>query len=512
MVETPSWSQGYVTDTGYTHGFYRELSPAMLSYSLRLAGQRGPDSEKPFAYCELGFGQGFTINALAAAFPHGEFWGTDFNPAHAAQAKMLAQGAGLSNLNIFDAGFAEFAEAATPQFDYIVFHGIWSWIVPEARQAILEFIRRKLKVGGVAYISFNALPGWAAAAPLRHIMFEYGRALGGPTIDRVEQSLDFVNKLVESKLGYFGAVGGLDKRLEQVRKHNKRYVAHEYFNEAWVPDYFSSVASDMAEAKLSYAGSANPLDSFDHLNFAATSRPLLNEAKDPILREVLKDYLLNRQFRRDLFLRGGLALPVPERMARLMDTRFVLTVPRASVPEKARLPLGEMQLKPDIYGPLLDALAAGPVRLGDLAGSAVLPKVTPNMLVEASAVLTGLNYAHPVGSKEIVKARTASVGRLNRLLIGDQVAGEAGDRLISPLTGSDLPATVNDRLFVDALLAKASDPATHAATRLVRMGLTLNAAAKRMSTLADMVPALNDAYKTFTEKSLPLYRLHGILP
>lgn len=511
MVDTPSWSQGYVTDTGYTHGFYRELSPAIISYALRLAGKRGPDIDKPFTYCELGFGQGMTLNALAASYPHGEFWGTDFNPDHAAQAKMMADGAGLSNLKVFDASFQDFAEAATPQFDFIVFHGIWSWIIPEAREGILEFVRKKLKVGGVVYISFNALPGWGPAAPLRHLMYEYGRTLGGGTVDRIDRALDFAGKLVESKQGFFGAVGGLDKRVEQVRKHNRRYVAHEYFNEAWVPDYFSDIAAAMGEAKLSYAGSANPLDAFDHLNINATAKPLLAEAKDPIFREVLKDFLLNRQFRRDLFLRGSLTLPVQERASQLLSTRFVLTVARSAIPEKVKLPLGEMQLKAEIYNPLLDALAAGPTVLGSLLGKPGFEKITGNMLIEASGVLTGLNYAAPVGSEAVVAARKASVGRLNQMMIGPFLAGEVGDRLISPLTGGDLVASVNDRLFVEALLAKAKDPVAHAATRLARLGLTLNAGDKRLSTVADITPVLAGVYKTFTEKTLPVYKLHGIV-
>ncbi|MFD2261690.1 class I SAM-dependent methyltransferase [Lacibacterium aquatile] len=511
MVDTPSWSQGYVTDTGYTHGFYRELSPAIITYALRLAGRRAPDIDKPFTYCELGFGQGMTLNALAAAFPHGEFWGTDFNPDHAAQAKMMADGAGLSNLKVFDASFQDFAEAATPQFDFIVFHGIWSWIIPEARQGILDFVRKKLKVGGAVYISFNALPGWGPAAPLRHLLYEFGRTQGGGTVDKIDKALDFATKLVESKQGFFGSVGGLDKRVEQIRKHNRRYVAHEYFNEAWTPDYFSDIAASMGEAKLSYAGSANPLDGFDHLNLSATAKPLLAEAKDPIFREVLRDFLLNRQFRRDLFLRGNLTLPTQERSAQLLGTRFVLTVARSSIPEKVKLPLGEMQLKAEIYDPLLDALAAGPVMLSSLIGKPEFAKITPNMLIEASAVLTGLNYAHPVGSESLIAARKALVGRLNQMMLGQFLAGEAGDRLISPVTGSEVVASVNDRLFVEALQAKAKDPVAHAANRLTRLGLSLNAGEKRLTTVADIVPVLTGVYKTFTEKTLPVYKQHGIL-
>jgi SAM-dependent methyltransferase len=66
---------------------------------------------------------------------------------------------------LFDESFAEFASRDLPEFDYIGLHGIWSWISDENRAVIVDFIRRKLKVGGVLYISYNTLPGWAPLPP-----------------------------------------------------------------------------------------------------------------------------------------------------------------------------------------------------------------------------------------------------------------------------------------------------------------------------------------------------------
>ena len=64
---------------------------------------------------------------------------------------------------LFDQAFAEFcARPDLPDFDFIGLHGIWSWISDENRAVIVDFIRRKLKVGGVLYISYNTQPGWAA--------------------------------------------------------------------------------------------------------------------------------------------------------------------------------------------------------------------------------------------------------------------------------------------------------------------------------------------------------------
>src|SRR3954464_1895242 len=153
--EMADWNDGYVHDIGYSHGFYREQTPALLNFGLILAGFEHPIIDRPFTYCELGSGQGVSANILAAANPNGEFWATDFNPSHAAGAAQLAASGGLANIHCLDKSFQEFLAMDTPQFDYITLHGIYSWISPESRKAIVDVIASKLRVGGVVYISYN---------------------------------------------------------------------------------------------------------------------------------------------------------------------------------------------------------------------------------------------------------------------------------------------------------------------------------------------------------------------
>ncbi|NDC10280.1 MAG: methyltransferase, partial [Oxalobacteraceae bacterium] len=118
------WTAGYVADIGYTYGYYQELNPARAKLALLNAGLKAPSTQ---AACELGFGQGLSINLHAAASDV-QWFGTDFNPAQAGFAQELAVGAGL-NAKLFDQAFADFAHRADlPEFDFIGLHGIWSWI------------------------------------------------------------------------------------------------------------------------------------------------------------------------------------------------------------------------------------------------------------------------------------------------------------------------------------------------------------------------------------------------
>src|SRR5882762_9667404 len=162
------WTAGYVADIGYTYGYYTELNPLRTRLALLNAQQMVPGIETA---CELGFGQGLSTNIHAAASGV-EWYGTDFNPSQAAFARDLAAKSGAA-AKLYDDAFADFAHRTDlPDFDFIAVHGIWSWISDANREVIVEFIRRKLKVGGILYISYNTLPGWSAFAPMRHLMTE----------------------------------------------------------------------------------------------------------------------------------------------------------------------------------------------------------------------------------------------------------------------------------------------------------------------------------------------------
>ncbi len=189
------WTAGYVADIGYTYGYYAELNPQRVKLAFLNQGLVFPEVSTA---CELGFGQGLSSNFHAAASVT-QWHGTDFNPSQAGFAQELAAASGAS-AKLYDEAFADFANRPDlPDFDYIGLHGIWSWISDENRQVIVDFIRKKLKVGGVLYISYNTLPGWASFAPMRHLMTEHAEVLGSEgrgIVSRIDGALDFAEKLL----------------------------------------------------------------------------------------------------------------------------------------------------------------------------------------------------------------------------------------------------------------------------------------------------------------------------
>ncbi|MEI7457607.1 MAG: class I SAM-dependent methyltransferase [Nitrosomonadales bacterium] len=143
------WTAGYVADIDYTYGYYQELNPLRARMAFLDAALVPPENG---IHCELGFGQGLSVNFHAAA-SNSTWYATDFNPTQAGFAQSLARASGAS-AHLTDEAFTDFCyRTDLPEFDSIGLHGIWSWISDENRRVIVDFVRRKLKVGGVLYIS-----------------------------------------------------------------------------------------------------------------------------------------------------------------------------------------------------------------------------------------------------------------------------------------------------------------------------------------------------------------------
>jgi len=292
------WTAGYVADIGYTYGYYTELNPLRVRLAFLNAGLVPPEMGTA---CELGFGQGMSANLHAAASVV-QWHGTDFNPSQAAFAQELALASG-AGAQWFDEAFDQFCSRTDlPEFDYIGLHGIWSWISDENRSVIVDFLRRKLKVGGVLYISYNTQPGWAAMAPMRDLLTEHAEVLGADgagIVNRIDSALAFVEQLLAANPLYARANPQIAERIQKIKEQNRHYVAHEYFNRDWQPMAFAKMAQWLESAKVQWACSAHYLDAIDAINLTAEQQALLTDIPDAMFRQTVRDFCVNQQFRKD---------------------------------------------------------------------------------------------------------------------------------------------------------------------------------------------------------------------
>lgn len=447
-----SWSDGYVTEIEYTHGFYRELSPTHLRFALLCAGLTAPPATD-FTWAELGCGQGFTSNLIAAANPNGRFFATDFNPSHIATARRFQEEVAIANLTFSESSFEQYLEADLPPLDYICLHGIYSWISKENRAYIVEFMRRFLKPSGVVYISYNCYPGWATTMPLQHLLYEQShKNASGPLLERVDQGMQFMLKLAEVDTGFFRVNPVAAQRLKQLQKQNRHYLAHEYLNDHWHPLFVTQVAEELSPAKLQFAASANLLDHIDALNIPQAAKDLFGTVKNPLQRQLVRDYLINQQFRRDLFTRGTVRLSPLEQVEQLNQQGFVLTQAVSTIPLKFQSALGEVSLQADIYQPLLEALSTGPKTLAQLAQQAELKSLSLERLLEALMVLVGANWAAPTLPEADLTQRRQVTDRFNRAVLEHSQYSADLQFLTSPLTGSGVGVDRIDLLLMLGLL------------------------------------------------------------
>ena len=500
-----SWTSGYVADVGYTHGFYRELTPALLCLIALAKGVRGASAGGPMAYCELGCGQGFSANLIAAANPQTQVFATDFNPSHIINARSLAAETGAANVQFFDQSFKDFAEEPSlPQFDIIGLHGIYSWITPEHRGDIVEFLRRKLKPGGLVYISYNALPGWAAGMPLRQLFAEHADTTSGPILPRVDAALEFVEKLKATQPAFFRANASVGARLDGIMKHDRRYLAHEYFNAEWNPFYYSEVARDLERAKLGFLGSANLLDDISEVNLTPEQGALLESIADPALRETVRDYIVNQQFRRDVFIKGHAEMTSWEVQHRWQDTRFALNARRGDIPLKVNGARGEATLHADVYNPILDGLADGPKTLGEIMADKRLAGRSVLQIARTVCVLVGAGRVEPCLDEAGDEARSASTRQFNTAIMKRARFSTELSQLASPVTGGGVAVARFSQLFLLAAQESEKDPAQYVWDILSSQGHRLIKDGKIIEDAKGNLAELKSLHETFTQQQLPV--------
>lgn len=506
------WSAGYVVDTGYTYGSYPELNPVRAALPLLTKGLRAPKIETA---CELGFGQGCSAAIHAATQADIEWWGCDFAPAQALFARDLVAASG-AKANFFDDAFDEFAERpGMPEFDFVALHGVWSWVNDDARAKIVAFLRRKLKPGGLVYISYNTQPGWALAGPLRHLMKRHAETLGAPGLGpaaNLDAALNTMKRFFDLGPVYSRLNPAVGERLDALLKQDRAYMVHEYMNRDWVPMWFADVEARLSSAKLSFAAPAYMSDHVDELNLPPDMITFMGELPDASLRQTFRDFAVQAQFRRDYWLRGALPLAAADQRRAIRDQRVVLAKPAADPWGKVNGIYAEMALAGPLYDLIRDALKdQQPRPIGEI--EATLPEGTAlPQLSTALVLLMSQGIVQPAQSADAVQRSSGTARAMNLELA--RRAAEASDLgfLASPATGGSIPAMRFHQLFWLASQQGGGGPAEWArfvADTLTSQGQALVHEGAALAPDAAQA-ALQAQAVAFADRVLPSWRGLGI--
>jgi SAM-dependent methyltransferase len=397
----------YVTDVPYIAGFTSELAPEWLDLIATVGGFAPPERRDGFAWCELGCGPGMAPIIFAATHPEGQFHGIDAMPDHIARGRDVAERAGIRNLTFHALDFEKACGLDLPQFDYIVAHGVYAWIDEAAAASLRRFIARHLKPGGLVYVSYNAMPGWASDGPFQHLLYALAEGTAGDSIARFAGAANVAEGLRTAGAAALAASITAVGFNEERAKRPEAYFAHEYLAPAWRPRYVDEVRREMAEIGLAPVGSATLRDNFDSFVLRAKAREALKAITDPDKRELARDYFMFQRFRRDVFGLNARTIDDDERRQRLFGTTFALMRPASLIEYKMTTEAGDLAFDNPVARGLVAKLAEGPRTLGDcLEEGADAQDLLANALSLCCA-----GFIRPVA------AQAVAVDRLNSVLL-----------------------------------------------------------------------------------------------
>ncbi|MGM8870930.1 class I SAM-dependent methyltransferase [Psychrobacter sp. 2Y5] len=501
-----NWSEGYISDINYTYGYYSELNPNSVKIPFLMAGL---DAPKFTTACELGFGQGMSINAHAAASDV-EWYGTDFNPSQASFAKELSN-ISTSNAHLFDQSFSEFCNREDlPDFDFIGLHGIWSWVSNENREVIADFIRRKLKVGGVLYISYNTLPGWSAASPIRHMLTEHdhmhgsrGQGMG----KRVEASIKFTQELLTLCQPLVQQVPSIPKRLDDISQQNPNYLAHEYFNRDWQPMYFSEMADWLSPTKTSFACSANFLEDYKPSSYNSEQLNFIESLDDPMFAQSVKDYMHNKQFRRDYWVKGARKVSTAKLEQTWHQLRFMMISSAEDIKYEVNGAAGNISLREDIYKQIITLLSDYQIHQVASLQQQLPDDFQQSWLFESLAILYSQGAIVLLQDDDTIDKVRERCNKLNAYVMQQSLVSPELNALVSPLTGSALTYSRFPLIFLHAYTRGKNTReqwVDYAWQALKKNGQLLLKDGNTLREEKDNIAELNRMVEDFEKNTLPL--------
>jgi SAM-dependent methyltransferase len=455
--------EDYVLDVPYPRKFVPQIAPPVLRLVAALNGIATPP-EDDFDYCELGSANGDTLALLAAANAGGRFVGVDFNRSHVAAAEALVARGGLENVRLLQRDFEDLARDDLPQFDFIAAHGVLSWIGPSKREAVLAFVRDRLKPGGLFYVSYNAMPGWAAMEPLRRLMLEHTARMSGTTLDRAREGVEHLQRLADAGAGYFANHPTARSMIALMRAAGLPYVVHEHFNAHMQPFYFADVASMMAVRGLAFVGQV-PL----HLNVRELATPpsvkkIADGLNDRVAFETLKDFGNNELFRSDVYVKGKGERAESETRFYFEGTPFGTMTSAANIKREAKLAQYTIDYKTPVYDAVLPAITTAAASAMELAQRPDLVSFGQSRIGDAlrNLVLGGQVVPMRVEARPAaLEARFRLRLPYNAVALENALADVGPLVLASPVTGAGIHVSLIEAIALRAFTEVG--PSEHAA-------------------------------------------------
>ena len=277
--------------------------PSALAAMASIFGVRSLPVENA-RVLELGCASGGNIIPLAIQYPSASFVGIDISQAHVADANRKISALGLRNIKIEQCDLTK-AEFEPRAFDYVLCHGVFSWVNQQAQDAIFRVCSISLADQGLAAISFNVLPGWHLRRVVRDICIFHAGTEGSP-IERAGRARSALVEIAKGLKGNDLYSNLLRNEAQRIQKMPSAYVVGEFLAESNLPCHFTEFYARARQVGLAYlcdAEVATSLPEYIAPNSAENIRALSQGSSGAAQQYI--DFFTGRPFRRALLVRDG---------------------------------------------------------------------------------------------------------------------------------------------------------------------------------------------------------------
>ncbi len=315
---------------------------------------------------ELGCASGGNLIPLAVSFPESQFVGVELSARQIHEARQTVEKLGLKNIELRQQNILEVDESLG-QFDYVIAHGVFSWVPEKVQGKMLDICKHNLTPQGIGYMSYNTYPGWRMRGAIRDMILFHVRGLTDSQA-RIKQARALVKFLAKSATVEKAAYGYgkmLQDELNLLLKVGDYYVFHELLEDVNLPVYFYQFVEMLQQRGLQYVGEAD-FNSMLLENFPSKIVETLKPAiQDQVQLEQYLDFLTNRMFRSTLLCHGDVKLDrnlTPQTLRRVhLASPAVPATPNPDVRAAGRL---EFRIGKKAFGSQEPLVKAAFVRLG----------------------------------------------------------------------------------------------------------------------------------------------------
>lgn len=298
--------------------------PDRAATIARLLGVSAPPPESA-RILELGCASGGNLLPMAEQLPGATLLGIDASRNQIEAGQKLRRRAGLENVELRHQDISTF-ESSEP-FDYIIAHGVYSWVPPEIQESLLRVISETLAPNGIAYVSYNTYPGWCLQEMVREMMLFASRRVEEPR-EKLVQAKEYLDLLVKGRPEQDPLRELLAAELDALEQEDLRYLMHEHFEEHNQPVYFYQFMEQATRHGLGFLGEVE-FGQTDRQNLPETIREELVDFSDDLIRaEQHIDFRVNNTFRQTLLCRSQIR---PDRRFESIDWSQLLIATDATV-------------------------------------------------------------------------------------------------------------------------------------------------------------------------------------